>query len=72
MSTWGPELKRSVTQPKSLRELPPVSVYIPDRHVEGDCHCRKPLPSGRIYNGGTGHRWEACRLCYKLPRRPIR
>lgn len=51
-------------------KLPP---YIPEPkkyHEDGECYCKRPLPSGRVYNAGTGIRWEACALCNKLPRRP--
>ena len=37
---------------------------IPDRHKDGDCHCFRLRPSGRVYMG-----WPACRVCFKLPRR---
>jgi len=51
---------------KNMRNLPEYSppMELRDRHPTGDCHCRRFVPSGRMYMG-----WPACRLCYKLPRR---
>lgn len=49
-------------QSMKLPEYRPVPMS-KDYHPGGDCYCKKPLASGRIYNG-----WEACRICDRLPR----
>jgi hypothetical protein len=57
------------TQRMHLPERQPVP-EVHDRHPTGDRHCRRPLPSGRVYTAGTGRRWEACALCGRIPRHP--
>jgi hypothetical protein len=49
-----------------LPERQPVP-EIHDKHPTGDCHCRRPMPSGGVYTAGTGRRWEACALCGRIP-----
>ncbi len=41
--------------------------YKPRFHPDGDCECKRPLPSGRWYRGKRGApAYEACDCCDHL------